>query len=54
MVYEQTKKMYKAAIFADALLYNKIISKEDLMKIPLIKAVLYRLNELISGNGKGH
>ncbi len=52
MVYEQTKKMYKAGIFADALLYNKIISKEDLMKIPLDHSRLNRLNILLSGNDK--
>ncbi|MEI6696519.1 MAG: helix-turn-helix domain-containing protein [Bacteroidota bacterium] len=52
MVYEQTKKMYKAAIFADALMYNKIVSKEDLLKIPIDHSRLYRMNELLSGNGK--
>lgn len=52
MVYEQCKRMYKAAIFADALLYNKIISKEDLQKIPIDKNRLLRLNELITGNNK--
>ena len=52
MVYEQTKRMYKAAIFADALLYNKIVSKEDLQKIPLDHSRLYRLSELFSNSSK--
>ncbi len=52
MVYEQTKRMYKVAIFADALLYNKIVSKEDLQKIPSDYSRLSRLNELILGSNK--
>jgi len=52
MVYEQCKRMFKAAIFADALLYNKIVSKEDLIKIPIDHSRLNRLNILILANEK--
>ncbi|MFZ4400426.1 MAG: helix-turn-helix domain-containing protein [Bacteroidales bacterium] len=52
MVYEQCKRMYKAAIFADALMYHKIISKDDLLKIPVDFSRLNRLNELINGSKK--
>jgi uncharacterized protein YpbB/nucleoside-triphosphatase THEP1 len=52
MVYEQCKRMFKAAIFADALLYNKIVTKAELLKIPLDQNRLNRLNELIIGNTK--
>ncbi|NVN96143.1 MAG: helix-turn-helix domain-containing protein [Bacteroidetes bacterium] len=52
MIYEQIKQTYKAVIFADALLYKKIISKEDLQKIHEDQSRLHRINELLLGNNK--
>ncbi|MCX6231179.1 MAG: AAA family ATPase [Bacteroidetes bacterium] len=48
MVFEQSKRTMKACLFADALMYNKIISKEDLQKIPVNHHRLSRIEEIIN------
>jgi hypothetical protein len=48
MVFGQSKMAIKACLFADALLYNKIISKEDLLKIPVNQIRLNRIEALLN------
>jgi hypothetical protein len=47
MVYDNTLKLHKAVVFANALLYNKIVEKEDVERIPKDNNRLQKINELM-------
>jgi len=48
IVFESTRKLHKAVVFANALLYNKTVEKEDFEKIPKDSYRIEMINELMS------